>query len=177
MNRPATDPRVDADDAPRSAADFDAVFRQSYEPMVRSLAVATGDREAAADAVQDAFIRAFSRWRRISRYDNPAGWIRHVALNRLRDHFRRVERGRRAVDRLGRQEQTVIDAPELPTDDAALLDAVASLPQQQRVAVALFYVEQLSVQEVADAMRLSTGAVKYHLHAARGTLRSTVEAS
>ena len=108
MNRPATEPRGDAGDAP-VAADFDAVFRDHYEPMVRALAVATGDREAAADAVQDAFIRALSRWRRISRYDNPAGWVRHVALNRLRDHFRRVERGRRAVDRLGHQEQTVID--------------------------------------------------------------------
>jgi RNA polymerase sigma-70 factor (ECF subfamily) len=177
MNRPATEPRGDENDMPRVAADFDAVFRHHYEPMVRSLAVATGDREAAADAVQDAFIRAFSRWRRISRYDNPAGWVRHVALNRLRDHFRRVERGRRAVDRLGHQEQNVIDAPALPNDDTALLDAVASLPRQQRVAVALFYVEQLSVQEVADAMRLSEGAVKYHLHAARKTLRSTVEAS
>ena len=58
-----------------------------------------------------------------------------------------------------------------------MLGAVASLPQQQRVAVALFYVEQLSVQEVAESMRLSTGAVKYHLHAARKTLRKTVEAS
>lgn len=176
MNRPATEPRGDEGDAPRVAADFDAVFRDHYEPMVRSLAVATGDREAAADAVQDAFIRAFSRWRRISRYDNPAGWVRHVALNRLRDHFRRVERGRRAVDRLGHQEQTVIDPPALPTD-TAILDAVAALPQQQRVAVALFYVEQLSVQEVAESMRLSAGAVKYHLHAARRTLRYTVEAS
>jgi RNA polymerase sigma-70 factor (ECF subfamily) len=176
MNRPATDPRGDDHDAPRLAADFDAVFRQHYDPMVRSLAVATGDREAAADAVQDAFVRAFTRWRRISRYDDPAGWVRHVALNRLRDHFRRVERGRRAVDRLGRQEQTAVDAPSLPPDDTALVEAVAALPRQQRVVVALFYVEQLSVREVADAMRLSAGAVKYHLHAARSRLRSTVEA-
>ena len=41
----------------------------------------------AEDAVQDAFERAFVHWRRIARYDDPAGWIRHVALNRLRDHL------------------------------------------------------------------------------------------
>jgi len=160
----------------RAAADFDDTFRDHYVPMVRSLAVACGDREAAADAVQDAFTRAFVRWRRIGRYDDPAGWVRHVALNRVRDHFRHAERGRRAVDRLGRREQTVVDPPALPSDDEGLLAAVAALPRQQRIAVALFYVEQLTVQEVADTMKLSTGAVKYHLHAARGALREQVEA-
>jgi RNA polymerase sigma-70 factor (ECF subfamily) len=157
-------------------AEFDDVFRHHYDPMVRSLAVACGDREAAADAVQDAFTRAFVRWRRIARYDDPVAWVRHVALNRLRDHFRRAERGRRAIERMGRREPTSVDAPELPTDDTGLLDAVAALPRQQRIAVALFYVEQLSVQEVADTMQLSTGAVKYHLHAARAALRDRVEA-
>jgi RNA polymerase sigma-70 factor (ECF subfamily) len=159
----------------RAAADFDDTFRDHYEPMVRSLSVACGDREAAADAVQDAFTRAYVRWRRISRYDNPAAWVRHVALNRLRDHFRRAERGRRAVDRLGRRDATVVEAPGLPADDS-VLDTVALLPRQQRIAVALFYVEQLSVREVADTMKLSTGAVKYHLHTARATLRELVEA-
>ena len=74
-------------------ADFDETFREHYWPMVRSLSVACGDREAAADAVQDAFTRAYARWRRISRYEHPAGWIRHVALNRLRDHFRHEAAG------------------------------------------------------------------------------------
>ena len=145
--------------------------------MVRSLSVACGDREAAADAVQDAFTRAFVRWRRISRYDNPAGWIRHVALNRLRDHFRHAVRGRRAVERLGGQTDHVVDGPEPPVEAPdALAGAVAELPKQQRIAVALYYVEQLSVLEVADSMGLSEGAVKYHLHAARTSLREIVEA-
>jgi RNA polymerase sigma-70 factor (ECF subfamily) len=158
-------------------ADFDTTFREQYEPMVRSLSVACGDREAAADAVQDAFTRAFVRWRKISRYDDPAGWVRHVALNRLRDNFRRSERGRRAVERLGGQTDHVVDGPEPPAEAPdALAGAVAALPKQQRIAVALYYVEQLSVLEVADSMGLSEGAVKYHLHAARTSLREVVEA-
>jgi RNA polymerase sigma-70 factor (ECF subfamily) len=158
-------------------ADFDTTFREHYEPMVRSLAVACGDREVAADAVQDAYTRAFVRWRRIARYDDPAGWIRHVALNRLRDHFRRAERGRRAVDRLGGQTPRTVDAPDLPREAVpGLAEALAALPKQQRIAASLFYVEQLSVLEVATSMGLSEGAVKYHLHAARASLRETVEA-
>ena len=145
-------------------ADFDATFRAHYWPMVRALTVACGDREVAADAVQDAFTRAYARWRRIARYDDPAGWIRHVALNRIRDHFRKAERGRRAVEKLSSRTPTEVPGPEPTGDVTALLDP---LSPQQRSAAALFYVEQCSVREIAHAMGLTEGAVKYHLHAAR----------
>jgi RNA polymerase sigma-70 factor (ECF subfamily) len=61
-----------------------------------------------------------------------------------------------------------VAGPEPRTDVAALL---ATLSPQQRTAAALFYVEQCSVREIADAMNLSEGAVKYHLHAARTALK------
>lgn len=158
---------------PDRAVDFDDTFRRCYGPMVRSLAVAAGDREVAADCVQDAFTRAFVRWSRVSRLEDPVGWIRHVAVNRMRDHFRRAGRGRRAVERLGSRAQVVVaEAPREPSELAAML---STLPEQQRIAAALFYVEDLSVSEVAAAMRLSDGAVKYHLHAARQSLRDTLE--
>jgi RNA polymerase sigma-70 factor (ECF subfamily) len=159
---------------PQGSADFDETFREHYWPMVRSLTLACGDRDAAADAVQDAFTRAYVRWRRISRYDHPAGWIRHVALNRLRDHFRHETRGARVRERLARTAETHVDAPVAPDDELAR--AVARLPRQQRIAVSLFYVEQLSVREVATSMKLSDGAVKYHLHAGRAAMRQWIEA-
>jgi RNA polymerase sigma-70 factor (ECF subfamily) len=153
-------------------ADFDDTFTRSFGPMVRSLAVACGDREVAADAVQEAFTKAFVRWGRVSRLDDPPGWIRHVALNKIRDHFRKAERGRRAVARLANDTETVVAAPPEPSDLSARL---AALPEQQRIAAALFYVEDLSVAEIAHAMHLSDGAVKYHLHAARASLRAAME--
>jgi len=156
-----------------SPADFDETFRRCYGPLVRALSVAAGDREVAADCVQDAFTRAYVRWGRVSRLEDPPGWIRHVAVNRLRDHFRKTERGRRAVQRLSSQTPTFVPPPAEPHDLAVLLGA---LPSQQRIAAALFYVDQLSVNEIAVAMELTDGAVKYHLHAARQTLRGALEA-
>jgi len=160
------------DAAPDRSLEFDDTFRRYFGPMVRSLAVAAGDRGVAEDCVQDAFMRAFVRWPRVARLDDPVGWIRHVAVNRMRDHFRKLERGGRAFARLRTQESFVSDAPEEPNELASLL---GRLPEQQRMAAALFYVEDLSVGEVADAMDLSEGAVKYHLHAARSTLRGALE--
>lgn len=164
---------MDTDVAAGAPADFDAVFRAHYAPLVRALTVACGDREVAADSVQDAFTRAYARWRRISRYDDPAGWVRHVALNRIRDHFRKAERGHRAVERLASQTASSVPGPE-PVDDVRAL--LATLPRQQRTALSLYYVAQCSVREIARAMDLTGGAVKYHLHAGRAALKGRVDA-
>lgn len=153
-------------------ANFDETFRAHYWPMVRSLAVASGDREAAEDAVQDGFIRAYARWRRISRYEDPVGWVRHVALNRLRDHFRSVKRGAAATARLATRTETVVAPPLPPSELSRVFEAI---PRQQRIAAALFYVEELTVREIAESMHLSEGAVKYHLHAARRSLADALE--
>lgn len=156
-----------AGDAPLERS-FEDIFRRAYQPLVRVLTVASGNREVAADCVQEAFCRAYARWRRISRYDDPVGWIRRVALNVLIDHERRRGRGARAVERLSQPD--IVWAPE-PASGVDWATVFAALPPQRRIAAALFYVDELSVEEVAHAMKLSTGAVKYHLHEARGQLR------
>lgn len=163
---PSSEPREEA-----LEADYEEVFRASYWSLVRTLTVAGGDRELAADCVADAFERAYARWRRIRRYDDPVAWIRRVAVNRLRDHVRRRGRGARALERLGPP------ASVEPVEPAAIdiAETLAALPDQQRVAAALFYVDDCSVAEIAKAMSLSTGAVKFHLHAARTSLRPTLE--
>jgi RNA polymerase sigma-70 factor (ECF subfamily) len=69
------------------------LFERDYVRLVRSLSVAF-DAESAADAVQEAFIAADRRWARVGAYDDPAGWVRRVAVNRLLNGRR--NRGRRA---------------------------------------------------------------------------------
>jgi len=152
-------------------ADFESVFRDHYPRLVRALTVVAGSREAAADAVQEAFVKAHLRWRRIGHYDDPVGWIRRVAINKLRDEHRRAGRKERALDRLRAEPTTTMAEPEL--DELGSL--LAGLPKQQRAAIALFYVDGLPVAEIATALRISEGAVKFHLHKGRERLRTIVE--
>jgi RNA polymerase sigma-70 factor, ECF subfamily len=162
---------VVSDPAPTDSGGIEPLFRAHYARLVRALALVCGDGEVAADAVQEAFVRAHVRWRRLRHYDDPVGWIRRVAINLLRDDHRRTVRKRRAVARLAAEPGAVAAEPE-PDGLAALL---AALPHQQRVAVALYYVDGLSVAEVAAAMDLAEGSVKSHLHDARGRLRGVIE--
>lgn len=150
---------------------FDALFEAHYQRLVRSLTVVAGDAETAADAVQEAFVKAHLRWRRISRYDDPIGWVRRVAINRLHDDHRRRGRAQRALSRLAGRTQLVTDPTEIDEFDRLL----AELPRQQRATTALYYVDGLSIAEIAAALGLAEGSVKSHLHDARRRLRPVLE--
>lgn len=152
--------------------DLEALFSSHYPRLVRALSAVDGSSDLATDAVQAAFVQAYLKWRRISRYDDPAAWVRRVAVNRLRNEQRGRRRQLAVVDRLAA-------APPLPAPggddlDPDLVDALRRLPRQQRLAVALHYVADLSVADVAAAMAVSEGTVKTHLHRARAELAVTL---
>ncbi|MCP3854280.1 MAG: SigE family RNA polymerase sigma factor [Actinomycetia bacterium] len=146
---------------------FDEFFLEEHDRMVRSLTLITGDAELAADCVQDAFVRAYARWKRISTYDSPASWVRRVAINRSRDLFRSAGR-RRNTEESAAAPDVHLD-PE-PLADHDLLTVLSQLPDRQRIAVTLYYLEGLSVDQVADSMGITSGAVKYHLNRGRAHL-------
>jgi RNA polymerase sigma-70 factor (ECF subfamily) len=155
--------------------DLDELFRLHYARLVRALTVVAGDRERAADAVQEAFVKAHLRWRRVQHYDDPVGWIRRVAINRLRDGHRSETRRARTLDRFGSVSQASAGGNDLADGlgggGAEVIALLGSLPKQQRLCLALFYVDELSVAEIGAALGISEGAVKFHLHQGRERLR------
>jgi RNA polymerase sigma factor (sigma-70 family) len=151
---------------------IDSLFRAHYGRLVRALTLASGSPEAAADAVQEAFVKAHLRWKRLQHYEDPVGWIRRVAINNLRDGHRSSTRKDKALARMAAlPPPTGPRADDLPTDLGPIL---SQLPRQQRLSVALYYVDGMSVAEVAEALQLSEGAVKFHLHQGRARLRGAV---
>lgn len=150
-----------------AADDFEAFFRAEYARMVAVLAVVSGRREDAADAVQAAFAEAHLRWDQVRGFDDPAAWVRRVARNRVIDEVRRSARH----DRLHRLLPRHGDVG--PPEASELTDAIRSLPDGQRVAVALHYFDDLPIAEVADLLGVATGTVKSQLAAARRRLART----
>lgn len=147
------------------------MFRAHYRSLVRSLAVAAGDATLAEEAVQEAFARAHIAWRRIGTYDDPVAWVRRVAINRIKDQHRRDRRKRAALARMGPDLWS-----ELPADGSVeVRAAIGGLPLRQRLAVALHYLDGLSVAETAAAMGISEGSVKTHLARARSALHPVLE--
>jgi RNA polymerase sigma-70 factor (ECF subfamily) len=145
------------------------LFGLEYARLVRALGVAF-DPEAAADAVQEAFIEADRRWRRVSMLDDPAGWVRRVALNRLRNR-RRIQLRRAEIAATIRP----IERDDLTDECLDLRDAIDALPTRMRLVVCLHYLGGFTVVEVGEALAVSPGTVKSTLHDARARLRTSLE--
>lgn len=147
---------------------FESFYRNEYRTALSIAIALTSDVSAAEDLVQDVFIAAHGRWDRVSQYDKPVAWLRRVLINRATSRRRKLGSELRALTRMGQPEP---DSPDLSPETSEMWTEVGRLPRRQRQAVVLHYVGDLSINEMADAMGLSKGAVKSHLHRARESLR------
>lgn len=130
-----------------------------------------GSRSAAEELAQDAFLAAHRRWAAISQYDDPAAWVRRVCANRSTSLVRRRTSEARALARFaGRR----VLPDELPPDAAAFWAQVRRLPRRQAQVVALHYLDDLSVADVAAVLGCAEGTVKAHLHRARKVLSAAL---
>jgi RNA polymerase sigma-70 factor (sigma-E family) len=118
--------------------------------------VLTGDRELAQDLVQDAFVRLFARYRNLRDAAHFEAYLRKTIINLSKDQHRR-KRTERAY--LSRQDSREMAASATDRDEE-LHEALLKLPQRQRAAVALRYLEDLSEHQTADAMDTSVAAIK-----------------
>ena len=153
--------------ATRATADFAEFYRGEFPQVYRAAYVVTGDRQVAFDVAQEAFSRAFARWRRLSHEEWAGGWVMTTALNLTK------RRGPEHADaRAGRS-----FAPGPGGDRVDLVRALGFLPFRQRQALVLHYVGDLPPHAVASAMGVSEGTVKAHLAQGRAALRKRLEVS
>jgi RNA polymerase sigma factor (sigma-70 family) len=157
----ALEPSVDAGNESLTFEDF---YRQEHRHVLGLAFVLTGNQWVAEDTAQDAFTAAFRRWRSIVTYDSPSAWIRRVTCNRAASVLRRRVREAKALMRLVGRTQSYID---LDDGDDAFWQAVRQLPPRQAQVVALYYMEDYSVRQIAEVLDCSEGTVKTHLSRAR----------
>lgn len=148
------------------SADFDAFYGAAVRRVVLYLYAACGDRAEAQDIAQEAFARAWQHWGRVSGYQDPEGWVRGVAWRLMLNRFRGLRRWLAARTRLGRPE--VVSGPSV--DRVAVVEALQRLPTAQRQVVALHYLLDMPVQEIAESTGVPVGTVKVRLSRARAAL-------
>jgi DNA-directed RNA polymerase specialized sigma24 family protein len=145
---------------------FDAVFRAEYPRVLATARLVVSSREAAEDITQEAFARLFRHWRRVSDYERPDAWLRTVAVRLAIQHDRR-ERLRFFKERQADRTDVVSGDPGVGLDVWA---AVRQLSVRQRAVVALHYLEDRPVEEVAEILGCRPSTASVHLHRARARL-------
>lgn len=152
------------------AADYEDFYREASGRLLPLAGALTGNWAAAQDLVHDVLLDAHRRWPRLQSYEAPVAWARRAVLNRAVSRWRRLRNEHSATTRLGaRMGDGVVHPVE---SDPEFWSAVRRLPRQQAMVVALYYIDDLSVDEVASRLGLSAGTVKTHLSRARDRLAS-----
>jgi RNA polymerase sigma-70 factor (ECF subfamily) len=152
-------------------ASFEDLYRRDRRAVVALAYALSGSRSGAEELAQEAFLAAFKAWDRIGAYEDPGAWVRRVVVNRSVSGVRRRVAEVRALARLANR-----PAPpgELATADAEFWRAVRALPHRQAQVVALHYVEDRSVADIAGILECAEGTVKSHLFRARHALATSL---
>lgn len=148
-----------------SGVSLEEVFFVSYQRLVVQLYGVIGDLVEAEDVVQEAFVRAVAAGQRFTSAANPEAWLRTTAINLHRSRWRKLRNFSRIKDRV----EVSKDAPGLD-DRLDVIDALRSLPAEQREVVALHHLADLPVADIALALGLPTGTVKSRLSRGREAL-------
>jgi RNA polymerase sigma-70 factor, ECF subfamily len=150
---------------------FDELYLDCRDRLITQIFVFTGDETEARDLVQQAFERAWLRWRRVAALDDPEAWVRLVAFNLAKNHRRRR-----------RQLIPSADAPEVATDsieqEQSMIEfrhALDQLGSDPKRALILHHIVGLSVNEVAAEMSAPAGTVVSWLYRGRNQLATELD--
>ena len=145
--------------------EFDRLFEASKRLLIGQAYLLTGDLQDAQDLVQEAFLRAWKDWERVSTLDDPQAWIRRVLYNLAVSHLRR--RRTRTLHRASIAQQAI---PAVDVGHLDVLAIVKGLPVNQRQAIVLWSVAGLSIEEIAAALGTGEGTVRVWLSRARAAI-------
>lgn len=156
----------DRPDVSSIEASFAAFFTANRTVLYRALYLLTGDRDEADDISQEALVRVWSNWSRVSRMDRPTGYLFRTALNVFRQRARSVKR--RRWDPLA----VSADGIEAADTRDELSRAVARLSPRRRIVLILVEVLGFEREEVAIFLRVRPGSVRMMLTRAKRDLRA-----
>jgi RNA polymerase sigma-70 factor, ECF subfamily len=143
---------------------FESFYQSEYSAVLALARVLTGDQAWAEDVTHDTFIAAYESW---SDLDNPVAWVRRVVSNKARSAWRRTYAERRAIQRLSVDLVIGHDISPQTEDFWAL---VRKLPRNQARAIALFYLEDRPMSEIAQVIGCEESTARVHLTRGRRKL-------
>lgn len=187
METTLTRPAVARDSATAGIVpgEFDQIVRLHQQKIYRVLLVLLRDPDAADTLTQECFLRAYKNWANFRGKSSLQTWLLSIAVNLARDHrknrrltfWRGLKRDggsgeveaalKKTQEPYASPERTLLAREELST----VWTAVDHLPPKQRTIFLLRFAEEMSLEEISEAMKLGVGTVKSHLFRALRTVR------
>jgi RNA polymerase sigma-70 factor (ECF subfamily) len=160
-------------DAADRAATFEALVGPWVHEMYRVAAAVVGESDA-RDVTQDALVDAWRGFGKLRDPDRARAWLHAIVANRCRKHLR-FARSRPRAAGVDLPEVAVPDASQALAEHDRLNRAFDALSPDQRIAVVLHHVLDLSIPRIAATLAVPEGTVKSRLHSGLGRLRAALQ--
>jgi len=149
------------------------LYERNAPGALRLAYLITSDADLSQDITQEAFARVAGRFRHLRSPDAFDTYLRRTVVNLCNSHFRHQRVVRAALEREANFATRTIDDPDVGLREE-LRSALRHLPARQRTALVLHYYEDLSEEELADAMRCSVSAARALVSRGKQTLRTLI---
>jgi RNA polymerase sigma-70 factor, ECF subfamily len=148
------------------------LFAVHYPKLAGWVRRLVDDDETAHEIASEAFVRLLSKWTSPDKLDSPQSYLYMIATNLVRDHWRKMERERRAMSKAaaGTDPEPWAD----PSQDVHIRDLLAALPARLREPFLLHYYAGFGIKEIAVQLKRPEGTIKADLYHARGRLKEAL---
>ena len=163
---------------------YQKTYRKAYAVAFQIMK----NKEDAQDVLQEAYISAFKNMNSLRDKEKVGAWINQIVANRCKDWLRKknpalfTDMGSEDNDTdyeesLLNENQEFMPEESIDYEDTKKImqDILSALPEEQRLCILMYYYEELSVGEIAEALECSTGTVKSRLNYARKFIKTKVE--
>lgn len=156
----------------RDGSDLETFVEREHDRLLRLAIALTGNRIDADDLLQETLARLITSWRKVDASANPTAYVRAMMTNTFITGKRRKASTEAVSDAVVQARAGSVDDTEAFIVRHDLLRSVAALPRRQRAVIVLRYFEDMTVAEVAAALRMREGAVRATAHRAMTALRA-----
>ncbi len=148
------------------------LFTVHYPKLAGWVRRLVDDDETAHEIASEAFVRLLSKWTSPDKLESPQSYLYMIATNLVRDHWRKMERERRAFSKAaaGTDPEPWAD----PAQDVDVRDLLAALPARLREPFLLHYYAGFGVKEISVQLKRPEGTIKADLYHARARLKDAL---
>jgi RNA polymerase sigma-70 factor, ECF subfamily len=148
------------------------LFTANYPKLAGWVRRLVDDDDTAHEIASEAFVRLLSKWTSPDKLDSPQSYLYMIATNLVRDHWRKLERERRAM-------RSVMGSTEAepfsdPAQDVDVRELIQQLPSRLRDPFLLHYYAGFGIREIAVLLKRPDGTIKADLYHARARLKEAL---
>jgi RNA polymerase sigma-70 factor, ECF subfamily len=151
------------------------LFRYCYPVFMKICLRYTKSYDDAANVLQDAFVKIFTRLNSYNERGDFVGWMKRIVVNTAIDHVRKRKKEMQVrIEQWPDIRSEEDEEPDFIVDEKQLLSMIRSLPDMQSTVFNLFVMENYSHHQIGEALGINIGQSKWYLHDARKMLREKI---